>query len=352
MLVKPDSPQINWLGAVSLQKEDGFVRPWRLVHNDFDLFYAPGLQNACGMTSGVRMTFRTDATKIKLKLQHQSEHYVVASANGTMLELPHCLFDIFVDGEKFTTISLADDDDFLSFGNLPAGMHDIEIWFPTHSTLKIYELQLQSATKLEAIKDERPRWVVYGSSITHCVRAETPSLTWPAIVANEFDWNLTSLGLGGQCKIEDSMAKMIRDLPADILTLKLGINTYTSDLSPRTFPTAVIGMIRTIREKHETTPLVICSPIISPPRETTPSVSGQTLVQMRDDIVKIVNIFRQRGDKNIYYIGGLEIFGEELLKYMPDQLHPDANGIKVMAQNFIREIKKLKIKGVINESIN
>lgn len=64
MLLRPDSPQINWLGAVSLQKEDSFIRPWRLVYNDLDLFYVPELQNI-HLSTASKLWRKISSTKSK-----------------------------------------------------------------------------------------------------------------------------------------------------------------------------------------------------------------------------------------------------------------------------------------------
>jgi len=66
---------------------------------------------------------------------------------------------------------------------------------------------------------------------------------------------------------------------------------------------------------------------------------------MRDSVKKAVESFQKRGDKNIYYVDGLKIFGAELIDYLPDELHPDAKGMEFMAENFMNEVfKKHKVK--------
>ena len=67
------------------------------------------------------------------------------------------------------------------------------------------------------------------------------------------------------------IARMIRDLPADFLSMKVGINIQGGNtLNERTFRAAIIGFVQIVREKHPDTPFAVISPIYSPPRETTP----------------------------------------------------------------------------------
>src|SRR5690606_22404431 len=131
----------------------------------------------------------------------------------------------------------------------------------------------------------RPRWITYGSSITQCASADGPSATWPALVARSLGYDLTCLGLGGNCHRAPMGARLIRGPPADVITLCLGINVYgASSLGPRTFKAAVIGLIQLIRENHPTTPIGVISPIASPPRETKENLVGFTLEGMRVEV--------------------------------------------------------------------
>ena len=67
--------------------------------------------------------------------------------------------------------------------------------------------------------------------------------------------NLLSLGFGGQAVLDESLSRLIRDLPADAISLKLGINVHNHGCHGlRSFGQAVLGAILTIRDGHPTTP--------------------------------------------------------------------------------------------------
>jgi hypothetical protein len=76
--------------------------------------------------------------------------------------------------------------------------------------------------------------------------------------------HLTSLGFGGQCHLDAMMGRVIADLPADYITLKLGINTIGGSHSARTYPAAIVGLVQIIRDKHPDTPMALVSPRASP----------------------------------------------------------------------------------------
>ena len=128
---------------------------------------------------------------------------------------------------------------------------------------------------------------------------------------------------------------MIRDLPADFLSMKVGINIYgAGSLNARTFGPAIIGFVQIVREEHPETPFAVISPIFSPPRESTLNSAEFTLAAMREEVAEAVQALKATGDRNIHYFDGLELFGPEHADMLPDELHPDAQGYKVLAQNF------------------
>jgi len=203
----------------------------------------------------------------------------------------------------------------------------------------IYELKANDGAACRVVPDPRPKWVTYGSSITHCVRSLSPARTWPAAVARARGLNLTCLGYGGQAHLETLAAMMIRDLPADLITLKLGINTINGSLNQRTFYPAVTGMVRLIREKHPATPIVLISPITYPPNEIIPNVVGMTMQLMRAEIERAYHNLIELGDQHLYHLNGLELFDEALLdRYSDDQCHPKGEGQLVMAERFIERV--------------
>ncbi len=336
MFVKADDSRILWEGVILLEKNNGSVTPWRMPYEDKDLFPDDDFHDQAGKNSGVRLLLKTDSEIIKVNS--------TVICGGHEVAPPGCQIDLCIDNEIIQTKFL-DENDNAVFSSLSAGMKTVELWLAPCYSITVHGIEIGDDASLETVEDKRLKWITYGSSITHSVRAASPAMTWPAIVARNMNFNMTCLGYGGQCKLDSMIARVIRDMDADFISLKLGINVYNRDLSPRTFPAAVIGTIAIIREKHKDTPLVVCSPIYSPPREDTPSVVGNTLKNMRDAVKRAVESFQKRGDKNIYYVDGLKIFGAELINYLPDELHPNGKGMEFLAENFMNEVfKKHRIK--------
>src|SRR5439155_18025250 len=152
---------------------------------------------------------------------------------------------------------------------------------------RLRSLELSDGASFDAQLDYRSRWITYGSSITQCRTAASPTQTWPAIVARKRDLNLTCLGYGGQCHLDPLIARTMRDLPADYLSMCVGINIYgAATLNQRTFRPGICAFVQIVREKHPRTPFVVMPPIYSPPREATPNVGRRRLNAMREEVAQ------------------------------------------------------------------
>jgi lysophospholipase L1-like esterase len=327
MPLSPDDPRLSWPGAVSLQRERDWVQPWRLPYQRRGLFPPEALRERAAMPAGVRIRLRTDATAVAGQIEAQPE-------------MSH--LDICCDGALVGSLELADRSAF-RFAGLPPGQKTVELWLPQFGEFRLRELDFTTAdgrpAALEPDEDPGRRWVTYGSSITQCRTAASPTQTWPAIVARARGLNLTCLGFGGQCHLDPMVARLIRDLPADYLSICAGINIYgAASLGPRSFGPALIGTVQIVREGHPDTPLALISPIFSPPRETTANAVGLTLEAMREEVAGAVEQLRAHGDRNVHYVDGLRVFGPELAERLPDELHPDAEGYRLLGANFLREV--------------
>ncbi|QNK57736.1 SGNH/GDSL hydrolase family protein [Paenibacillus sp. PAMC21692] len=319
-------PTEDWFaGTVSVERREDGVKPWRIPHTEYELFPPNGIDGQAGICAGVRLRFRTDSPTITLRF------------------LPVDLvlrIDCVVNGELHGTVDLPEGTDAAEWANLPGGGKNIEIWLPQRGHMTITGLELEEGKSASPQpQDARPKWVTYGSSITVCGSAASPTQTWPAIAAKQLDLNLTCLGFSGNCALEPMVARMIRDLPADLITLCVGINVHGANtLSARTFLPAVIGLVQTIRERHPVTPIILVSPIFATDRETRPNLLGMTVEDYRNQVAEAADILQRHGDCYLTYRDGRDWFGEADAGLLPDGLHPDAEGYKLMGARFAERV--------------
>ncbi|MGW7691103.1 hypothetical protein ACWGMA_19875 [Streptomyces asiaticus] len=135
-------------------------------------------------------------------------------------------------------------------------------------------------------------------------------------------------------------ARLMRDLPADLLTLCVGVNVQALGSHNRdALVSALIGFVRTVREGHSTTPFAVMSTITGPEREEVPGPSGMTMRECRTHIRRAVTLLRDHGDTRPHYLHGPDVFGPVHARLMleaegSDRLHPAADGHPVLASRF------------------
>ncbi|GLZ13700.1 lipase [Actinomadura sp. NBRC 104425] len=323
--------------------------------------------------SGVRLAFRTRATVIELETLPTKRAYrgVPALADG--------VYDLLVDGGLTAQATVTGGNvrtvlDMVTqavelregppgtarFTDLPARDKDIEIWLPHTEITEVIALRTDAPVS-PATAGGRKVWLHHGSSISHGSNATHPTAIWPALAAARGGVELVNLGFGGGALLDPFTARAMRDTPADLISIKIGINIVNSDaMRLRAFAPAVHGFLDTIREGHPDAPLLVVSPVLCPVQEDTPGplmpdfdggtlrfkatgdpaerAAGRlTLNVIRDELARIV---RQRAadDPNLHYLDGRELYGEKdhAELPLPDAIHPDQAGHQRIADNFTR----------------
>ncbi|WP_240136035.1 GDSL-type esterase/lipase family protein [Streptomyces sp. MUM 178J] len=358
-------------GALELERTAHGVLPHRLPAWARAQCSDEWLAMAESQPSGVRLAFRTRATAVELDSLPTKRAYVGAPPR------PDGVYDLLVDGRLAGQASLREGNTLrvdmatgatvirpgpagtLRFTGLPDGPKDIEIWLPQNETAEL--IALRTDAPVEPAPDRgRKVWLHHGSSISHGSDAASPTGTWPALAASLGGVELINLGLSGSALLDPFTARVLRDTPADLISLKIGINLANADLMRlRAFAPAVHGFLDTIREGHPTTPLLVVSPLLCPIQEDTPgpievdsggSVDGKlsfratgdpadptrlTLTVIRQELARITAA-RAADDPNLHHLDGRELYGEadsaELP--LPDRLHPDAAAHRRIGERF------------------
>ncbi|MER6387176.1 GDSL-type esterase/lipase family protein [Streptomyces sp. NPDC001523] len=357
-------------GAIDLEHTARGILPHRLPAWVREQFPDPGLAMAEAQTSGVRVAFRTRATTVELETVPTRMAYVGAPPR------PAGVYDLLVDGELAgrasvtggnvhtvdmaagTAVTTAGPAGVARFTGLSDVMKDVEIWLPHTETTELIALRTDAPVEAASAAGRRV-WVHHGSSISHGSNAERPRSTWPALAAARGGLELINLGFGGNALLDPFVARVLRDTPADLISVKIGINLVNTDLMRlRAFTPAVHGFLDTIREGHPDTPLLVVSPVLCPLQENTPGplapeFDGQrlrfratgdpadvaagrlTLTVIREELSRIT-ARRAAGDPNLHHLDGRALYGEADFAELPlpDDLHPDPAGHRRIGERF------------------
>ncbi|MET0999500.1 MAG: GDSL-type esterase/lipase family protein, partial [Marmoricola sp.] len=245
------------------------------------------------------------------------------------------------------------------FSGLEPVLKDVEVWLPHNEITELVALRTDAPVETAPPRG-RAVWLHHGSSISHGSNAASPSTTWPALAASRGGVELVNLGFGGSALLDPFTARAMRDAPADLISVKLGINLVNTDLMRvRAFGPAVHGVLDTIREGHPTTPLLVVSSVLCPIHEHTPGPAAPdlsklsagelsftatgdptdpsrlTLTLIREELARLVAL-RAETDPNLHYLDGRELYGEADAAELPlpDQIHPDAATHRLIGERF------------------
>jgi hypothetical protein len=266
--------------------------------------------------AGVRASWRTTATEVRLELRAELDIYTKIAP-----------VDFLVDGELYKRCDVAIGEQEIAV-DLPGDDIELTIWLPQAGAIGVRAVGFTG----DAVPSPPtgPRWITYGSSITQCTGAYGPSETWPALVARRHGWDLTAMGFAGECHLDPIAARTIRDTPARLISLCLGINIYGgATFSGRTLPGQVESFLHTVRDGHPHTPIVLITPLVAPEHEGKPNEVGLTL----DDVRACVELgARSLADPDLQLIDGRTVLTSEEAKALyADDLHPGPDGYRLIA---------------------
>ncbi|MFP6795690.1 MAG: SGNH/GDSL hydrolase family protein [Pseudomonadales bacterium] len=351
------------VGALDFDHRKTGIAPRRLPAWTRDQVPTP-MDAMLRMPSGVRLRFSTDAARVGL-------HFLASAIASSPEQRRSINLNLECEGELWSARSNAGntivinpedpsgyqlargDSDTVWFSDLPEHDKTCEIWLPHNAFIELRELVVDDDKYIRSpAADERKRWIHYGSSISHCMEAEQPAYIWPAVAAREAGVTLLNLGFGGQCHLDQFVARTIRDADADIISIKVGINIINMDsMRERVFVPALHGFLDTIRERKPKTPTVLISPIFCPsaehhPGPMVPNAEGKFVTldghsELRAGCMSLSRVreliedtVERRADNNLGYLNGLDLFGEADAPDLPDDLHPNPKGYIRMGHRF------------------
>ena len=325
----------------------------------------PAFNRSSSVPSGVRLEVLTDASVLELDVTlarlMDSDSAPGGSTfdvvvDGVLLEPVRVLTEIAPPVDANVTPPVAEPATVRLELGPAAGDRRVEVWLPVVGIMTLRDVRVPAGTSFGPAPSDGPHWVHHGSSISQCGEAERPTGTWPALAARRSGYVLTNLGLSGQCHLDPFMAHAIADLPADAISLELGVNLVNADsMRERVFVPSLHGFLDVLRAGHPDIPVLVISPIIFPAAENRPGPSERTddggtrtldrpaelapgtlsIGRIRALLEHAVELRRSEGDTNLHLVDGRELFGPADLDDLPDGLHPNAVGYARMADRFL-----------------
>ncbi|MFZ8756511.1 GDSL-type esterase/lipase family protein [Microbacterium sp. HMH0099] len=367
------TPDLLHGGAETEQRESGILlhrlpQPYRSREADDQLRLVEV------QPSGVRLSLRTAATVVELALRATRVAYRgfartrgavdVTVDHRPVASIPLVAGDLLeLDLAAGTRTSVPGEPDVIRCDGLPPGDKLVEIWLPHNEQVELVSLRADAPVHAE--RDMRPVWLHHGSSISQGSNAATPTGIWPVIAAERSGIHLRNLGFGGSAFADPFVARVMRDTPADLLSVKVGINVVNLDaMRLRAFVPAVHGFLDTVRDGHPEAPLLLISPLHAAIHEDTPGPGAVDPAGFADGVIRfratgqpgdtalgrltlqvvreaLATIAADRADDpHLHVLDGLSLYGPEDADRMPlpDGLHPDAQTHAMIGERFAARV--------------
>lgn len=316
--------------------------------------------------SGVRLDFETDANQMSMSLAFDAVLWpglpevpvqVVVEIDGKPQNYPltNLRYLGFPGFNRLGDLKFAE----VTFDLGESKSKRVTVWFPHNAISYVSKIEINGETK--PFRSNAPKWVHYGSSISHSGEANFPTGVWPVVAAKALDLEVVNLGLGGNALLDPYMTKVIQDHDPEFVSLKLGINSVNgASHTLRTFYPAVYGLIESLIEKKPNIKILLISPIFCPPHEEGfgPTVfdmqarkatanpnpapemvpANLNLKRVREALEQIVKDLKSSG-VNITLLSGFELLSEADAHLLEDDLHPNSEGYQLMGNRFASNSK-------------
>lgn len=310
--------------------------------------------NAWGPSGGqIRFSANTSQVKLRVKLIRP------ATPSWNIIPISDLGFDLYASpGDGYYTLcgvpKFDPEKDFFEHRLLnlekPQKL-DFIINFPLRMAIESVEIGLDEGCIPEApppfVTDSRI--LIYGGSIIHGFCASRPGMTMPNILSRRLNREVINMGVNGSAKCEQETAKAIREIDnVSLFIISPEGNCPSVEFMYEHIP-RFIGLYR---EKHPTTPIALMS-YMREGRERIDDYARQLRKAKRECEIRIVEEFKNRGDKNIHFWDGEEFTSPENDIFfenhsMADEATTDVQhksdiGFWLMANGVMRKIKEMNV---------
>jgi hypothetical protein len=285
-----------------------------------------GVWNRAIVPDGGRIRLACNSTTVAIRVQAPHEPG------------KNCFFDAFVNGEYVGSVSVEGTQrvDLVIFEHKDRAWKEVTIYLPHKNEVRVFAVGVDAEAELrppQAFALKRPI-VCYGSSVLQGTGAAHASSTYPAVVARRLNLDFVNLGFGGAGKAEVEVVALVNQLDACCYLFDLG-KSYGAPTRER-----YSRMLDTIRAAHPEVPIFCVTPIYSAKEPNEPDYK-----QRSEDLRSLMRQAgwdrRQAGDKRMFVIEGLELFGEPDKALFRDSLHPNDAGNERMAQRLAPVIERV-----------
>ncbi len=290
-------------------------------------------------TAGGQVAFRSDSDQLAIRVELAG----LANMNH-MPATGQCGFDLYLGPplkQRFHSVTKYDHTqtryEVLIFDHPLRRMRHFMLNFPLYQGVKRVQIGLVPDARVEppSAWAAADKIVAYGTSITQGGCASRPGLAYTNILSRLLNIEVINLGFSGSGKGEPEVVALVAEVP-DPLLFVLDYEANAGETLAKTLPDA----IRIIRKRRVDVPILVVSRIPFSTDITHPAVrrSRQTSRDMQSELVRKL---RKAGDKQIRFVDGGRLLGDDFDECTVDGVHPNDLGFMRMAWRLKIEIQRI-----------
>jgi hypothetical protein len=326
----PDvSFEVNGLAWFEENTPDLFRLPKRLKEN----FRKP-VWHLAQSTSGALLRFKSNCSLLAIRYD-----YLRMSGMNNMHVFGQSGVDLYTDNTYIGTAIHGKETEVehVYFKGASPEEREHVLYLPLYNGLRIKAIGINSSAAIAPPSPFAvPKPVVfYGTSITQGGCASRAGMSYQAILCRNLHLGHINLGFSGNGKGEPEVADAVAEIDASCYVLDFMANNKNRE----TLEMVYEPFVRTIRQKHPTTPIILITRIYAA-RESPLLGNHDGIEAKREVIRRTYKRLSAAGDKNLSLVEGYALLGPNDADGLVDGSHPNDLGFQLMADRLAPIITK------------
>lgn len=272
---------------------------------------------------GATVRFSTAARHGEIRLRYSEKHVSTTGRNGVGL----ILVDDAVTLVRPTATTIVRAVEVVAHPlPVPAapGVHEYTYVMPYGDSVELIGVAVEAgATVTAGAARQRPRWVVYGDSVTQGFEASNVGATWPWLVARARGWEMINVAVGGRSSnVPD--ARAIAALRPDAVAVAIGVNDWNGGSPVATYRTNLTGFLNVLDKELPGVPVAVITPLWVAPAWKT--ANPAPLADYRAVAAAVA------AEHHATVIDGAVLIDANTKLFSPTALHPNDAGFAQMAE--------------------
>ena len=223
--------------------------------------------------------------------------------------------------------------------DLIPGKREYLLYLPLYNGTKFVELGIYPTNVIEQAPPwgagERKPVVFYGTSILQGLSASRPGMVHSAILGRKFNYPVINLGFSGNGKMEPEMADLLAELDPSVYVIDCLPNMFADEIKARVEP-----LVKKLSAAHPDVAIVL---VEDRTMQDSFLIAGRMEwyhAKDRAELKAAYDRLQKDGVKNLYYIPGEHLFGDDG-EGSTDGSHPNDLGFMRQAEIFAKVLGPL-----------